>query len=223
MKKLLVKNKFYFGCLAFFILAGGLFTAFLNKGDAILYLNSYHTSWADIFFKYATILGEEPVYVVIVLLFLSYRMRYSLLVALTGFAVMGVSYASKLFFAEDRPLAFFRKLNQDDILNFVDGVKVYTGQTSFPSGHSMSAFALYSLLVFLLPPRKRLAAVLFLTALAVVVSRVYLVQHFLGDIYAGSIMGVVIAILVYQVNSWFEYQPSKGIDRPLFFRKRKAA
>ncbi len=223
MKKLIVKNKFYFACLTIFILAVGVLMAFIDKGEAILFLNSHHILWANIFFKYATRLGEEPVYVIVVLLFLTYRMRWSLLVALTGFTVMGVSYVSKIFFAEDRPLAYFRKLNQDDVLNFVDGVKVYTGQTSFPSGHSMSAFALYTLLVFLLPPRKRYAAILFFLALSVVISRVYLVQHFLRDIYAGSITGMGIAILVYLISSRIEYKPGQGLDRPLFFRKRKTA
>jgi membrane-associated phospholipid phosphatase len=223
MKKLVLKNKFYFGCLAMFFLLGGLFTVFLDKGDVILFFNNHRSWWADDFFKYATKLGEEPLYVIIALFFLGYRLRYTLLVALTGFAVMGLSYSSKLYFAEDRPLAFFRKLHQEDILNFVDGVKIYTGQTSFPSGHSMSAFALYSMLVFLLPPRKRYAAVLFFIALAVALSRVYLIQHFWQDIYAGSIAGLAIAIVVYLVNSRFQYQPSKRIDQPLFFRKRKAA
>jgi len=223
MKKLIVKNKFYFVCLSIFILAVGVLIAFLDKGEAILFINSNHTLWADNFFKNATRLGEEPVYVIVVLMFLAYRMRWSLLVALTGFAVMGVSYASKLFFAEDRPLAYFRKLNQDGVLNFVDGVKVYTGQTSFPSGHSMSAFALYTLLVFLLPPRKRYAGILFFLALSVVTSRIYLVQHFLRDIYAGSITGIGIAILVYLISSRIEYKPGHGLDRPLYFRKRKTA
>ena len=223
MKKLLAKNKFYFVCLTLLLLAGGLLIAVFDKEDAILFVNNYHTGWADIIFKYTTKLGEEPVYAVIVLLFLGYRMRYSLLIALTGFTVMGVSYTTKLIFAEDRPLAFFRKLHQEDILNLVDGVKVYTGQTSFPSGHSMSAFALCSLLVFLLPPQKNYASVLLFVALMVAFSRLYLAQHFLHDIYAGGIMGVAIAILVCRVNSRFEYQLSKRIDQPLFFRKRKAA
>ncbi|MFQ5447837.1 MAG: phosphatase PAP2 family protein, partial [Saprospiraceae bacterium] len=209
-----MKNRLYFACVAMFVMVGGLFTFFFEKGGAILYFNDFHTAWADIFFKYATKLGEEPVYVIVFLLYLGYRLRYSLLVAITGFSVMGVSYITKLFFGEDRPLAFFRKLNQEDVLNLVDGVKVYTGHTSFPSGHSMSAFALYSLLALLLPPRKRLGALLFITAFTVAFSRIYLVQHFLRDIYAGSLVGVALAILIHWANSHLEYRPGNRIDQP---------
>ena len=85
-----------------------------------------------------------------------------------------------------------------DELRLVEGVEVYIGATSFPSGHTMAGFALFGLLAFLLPKRYKGAALLFfLLALIVALSRVYLVQHFVKDIYLGAWLGLFIAILAW--------------------------
>lgn len=77
---------------------------------------------------------------------------------------------------------------------------MYTGPNSFPSGHSLGAFALFSLLAFFLPKRSGYVTAMFFLAISVGVSRVYLVQHFWQDVYAGSLVGVVLAMAVFSLN-----------------------
>jgi membrane-associated phospholipid phosphatase len=129
------------------------------------------------------------------LMALAVRLRHTLAIALTGLTVMAFSHGLKSLFAIDRPATYFAKQNLTDHINFVPSVDLHVAATSFPSGHAMSAFALYSILAFILPSEKRYALPLFSLAVLVAVSRVYLVQHFWPDVYAGGLIGVGLAML----------------------------
>ena len=62
-------------------------------------------------------------------------------------------------------------------------------QFSFPSGHSITAFAVAMSLGFFYPPL--LAGLLFCAA-SVAISRILLGLHFLTDVLAGSALGVAL-------------------------------
>ncbi len=223
MQVLVKNNKLYFLLLLIFIVVGGIILTLITRGNDILFFNAYRSPIANNFFRFSTQLGEPPVYVVIGILALAYKFRYALLIALTGFIVLGVSHGLKMYFAIDRPAAFFQKVQRIAEITMVDGVNVHTGATSFPSGHSMSAFAIYSLLIFLLPKRKRITLVLFSLALLVGISRVFLVQHFWPDVYVGALIGAALAILIFLVQNQFVDKPERWLDRPLFKVRRRGA
>jgi undecaprenyl-diphosphatase len=67
---------------------------------------------------------------------------------------------------------------------------------SFPSGHSLNAFAMAAVLA---PSFPLLAAPLLLVAANVAASRVVLGRHFLSDVLAGSALGALIGGLVFLV------------------------
>ncbi|HXB54471.1 MAG TPA: phosphatase PAP2 family protein [Vicinamibacteria bacterium] len=67
-------------------------------------------------------------------------------------------------------------------------------QFSFPSGHTMNAFALGSVLVPALPA---LAVPVFLVAGSIGVSRVILGLHFLSDVLVGALLGLFIGGTAY--------------------------
>ena len=199
MRDMIRKHSLYFLLFSLFVVLGGIYTAMSSKTDALFFFNENRQPFWDVFFRFATRLGEGYVYIIAGLVALSYRLRYSLLIATAGLAVMVVSALTKSYFAVDRPLAMLRKEGLESLLNPVADVTLHTGATSFPSGHAMSALCFYTLMVLLLPARRWLDALFFLLAMVVVVSRVYLFQHFWPDVYAGAITGFALALLLYAV------------------------
>jgi len=209
MRTIFSENSAFFISFSIYLLLAGILLLFIERGDAILFFSD-HRSWlGDQAFVYITKMGEEIAYVIAILVLIFNRYRQALLIPLLGFVVTVVSYFTKRFFASDRPLAYFEKLQLFDQINVVEGVILHSGATSFPSGHTMSAFALYSFLAFCLPQKRSLGVLLFLVAFLVGISRIYLVQHFLRDVYLGSIIGVLLGILFYALEKWlFERQPA---------------
>ena len=75
-----------------------------------------------------------------------------------------------------------------------------SGWDSFPSGHAMAAFAVATVLALRFPKVRWLVI---LMALAVSVSRLFRASHFLTDIVAGAVLGVMIgAIAAHPGKDW---------------------
>ena len=131
----------------------------------------------------------------------------------TGIVVTILSFLSKSFFLHPRPSAYYKQLGTLQDISLVEGTTLLGGLTSFPSGHTMSGFALFTLLVFLLPKKKWVGLLLFSLALVVGISRIYLVQHFLKDVYVGALMGVGIATVIFYWQSLYPKDTSWWVDR----------
>ncbi len=189
----------------------------IDKGEAILFFSNRRSWFGDLFFQYFTRMGEAGVYLIALLVLLFVKYRHAITIPLLGIIVTFISYYSKIYFKHDRPSLYFQKLNQLDQINTIEGISLLGGQTSFPSGHTMSAFALYAFLSFCLPWKKGLALVFLGMAILTGISRIYLVQHFLQDVALGAIMGVAIALLIYYLHllpqaAWLDkrlYRPKK--------------
>ena len=169
----------------------------ITQGNENLYFVAFRGSIWDTVFKLATQLAEPTILAIIIffLLFRSYRNAVSLLTALL-ISLTATSLA-KLFFRHIRPVLYFDRLHRLEELVPVEGVHLLTGDTSFPSGHTMAAFAAYTLLALQSKQKKYLAVLFFIPAVSVGLSRIYLGQHFLKDVIAGSISGVLIGLVVY--------------------------
>jgi membrane-associated phospholipid phosphatase len=69
---------------------------------------------------------------------------------------------------------------------------------SFPSGHSAGIFSLCCFLALIVPPhRSGLGLVLFLLALLVGYTRMYLAAHFFADVYVGSMLGTTTTLFCF--------------------------
>jgi membrane-associated phospholipid phosphatase len=99
-----------------------------------------------------------------------------------------------------RPVEFF---GDSFTLQLVHGVKLYKWH-SFPSGHTASAFALFfTLAVF--SSKDWIKFLCFIFALGVGYSRIYLSQHFLIDITAGSFIAVMVVMVYFTIMQGKNY------------------
>ncbi len=196
-------NPWFFIPYLIFLLGGALALMQWPSGYWVLRLYKMHISEADLFFRYATKLGELIPFL-LALLWLLFKQEKSKAFSLLGLAILvaSSSYALKTFFAQPRPLNFFREATPPIELMPVNGIDLHEGLTSFPSGHTMAAFALFTLLA-LFSKKKKTGILFFFLALLVALSRIYLSQHFFKDVYAGSIAGTFLAILIYALHERF--------------------
>lgn len=211
------ENKYFTGLWLAYLLVCTLILLFSKQGDSIRFFSDNRIEFFDVFFKYGTKMGEELAYLVLVLVLLFVGYGKSLITGLTGIVVMFLSYPLKQIFSHPRPKMFFKNLGELKDLNLVEGVELHSHFTSFPSGHTMSAFALYGLLSFMFYKSKpKLSALLFLPALLVALSRVYLVQHFVKDILLGGLLGYLIGFIMFLFLRWIEGKSIMRKRIPIF-------
>lgn len=164
----------------------------LAKPEVHLFLNGYHTPFFDQFFIYVTELGASIPAIVCVLLFF-YKVRVALFVTTVQLAANTVTALLKSAFQIDRPRLLFEQL--DLPLYMIEGLHIHS-HNSFPSGHTTAAFALFFALCLIFR-NNYLKFGCFLLATLAGFSRIYLSQHFLEDVLAGSLIGTLSGLLLY--------------------------
>ena len=176
--------------LTFFLLSFFLIVCY-NKFSLHLFLNSFNTSFFDLFFKYTTYLGDVIIFGVLVLVFFFVKRKMALVFLVSGILTLLVIHFFKkiLFKGVPRPVAALSEEN----LHLVEGVKIAL-MNSFPSGHATTAFAVFTILCLYFVKCKSQYLWISLAILASL-SRVYLSQHFLVDIFVGSFLGILIAFI----------------------------
>lgn len=175
------------------LLLTGIFLL-LTKGkeESFLILNAHHSAWLDHFFILYTNLGDGLFAVSLsVLFFFVFKKRKLALTILFAFALTGIiTQIIKPLVESPRPETFF----SPRWLPFFIRDVIHTGNSSFPSGHTATAFAVAGVLA-LYYKNGWLQILFLLLAVAVGFSRIYLSQHFLTDVLAGSFIGVAGAIV----------------------------
>ncbi|MES2517148.1 MAG: phosphatase PAP2 family protein [Bacteroidota bacterium] len=157
------------------------------------FINSHNALWADWFFFGATQLGEGWFWAAIILLFLFIRYDKALIFTASLTLSTLISSSTKFYFNTLRPLGFFKDLKAN--WHFVDGVYINL-HLSFPSGHTTTAFAIFSLLA-IFSKNKNWGFIYVLLAWITGYSRCYLFQHFPEDVLAGAVIGVFSSVVVY--------------------------
>ncbi len=192
-------NRLFFVTYLLLFLTVATLMLLYTKEQLIRFVNEHNSPIGDALFPYITYLGDGGFGIVVGVLILVLNRRAGWLV-LISFAISGLIslFLKQVVFPERlRPLRYFEHSNWEYHLIKDLHINEYN---SFPSGHTTSAFALYSLLAFLWR-RKAWGWLLALLAALAGYSRVYLFQHFVEDTFAGSLIGLfssVGVVLYYQ-------------------------
>ena len=193
-----------------FVLAFSVLILCNSKADLHLWMTSFNSPAADVFFHYYTLVGDwVPFAVAGLLLFYNYRIS---LFVFGSQLVCGVfSTTIKHLWNEPRPILYFQQHFPAIQLHRVVGEHLYTTH-SFPSGHTISAFALFFALV-LYTKKPSLHFLYFILAFLVGYSRIYLSQHFAVDVLVGSFVGI---LAVFCTKYMIESFPIEWIDNTFF-------
>lgn len=211
MHTLVLSRKWYFINYFIFLIIAFLLQFNYTKSELFLCVNQYHNSFLDNFFFYYTHLGDGLFFVLIALLFLFVRFRYTVYALIIYLATSQVvQLLKRVFFpTEPRPKKYFEGIAQ---IHFVKDMDVHSFM-SFPSGHTTTAFAIATFLVLI--NRNNMWTGFFCFALAFFVgySRIYLAQHFFADVIAGSLIGVFITLMTYVMLERSKWTKKSWLDK----------
>jgi membrane-associated phospholipid phosphatase len=203
------ENRFFYVGMLLFLIASIIFLIVCGKSVAFLSLNAYHPFWLNVFFINYTFIGDGIFALCLIGVMYFYFKKKNLSIALIySFLISGLTVqVIKNSINAPRPKLFFES---GQYLFFLDGI-TRTGNSSFPSGHTATAFAIATVLVIMMKNKKWQLPILF-AAILVGYSRIYLAQHFLLDVVIGAFIGSLSGIMaVYLLQN--DKQLKKGFKR----------
>ncbi|HXS57290.1 MAG TPA: phosphatase PAP2 family protein [Hanamia sp.] len=199
LKSLYKQNLFFF--IGYFLLAiiACFVLIFYSKADGFILMNPWHSNLLDQFFILFTLFGDGFFVIALGIILFFLKRRFLSLMIISSYLLSGIiAQILKYFIIEARPAFYLEKTNYS---HFIDGVTLHNFH-SFPSGHTASAFALAAVLSFGIQ-NKNYSILFLLWAALVGYSRMYLGQHFMDDVFAGSLIGVLSSIFC-----WLFFQNS---------------
>ncbi len=172
--------------------------AYIGKDPFFLLLNNDLGIVADYFFRYTTHLGDGLIWIPLLFIFIKYKKNFlPLLIAAFVFSTI-ITQIFKYVIIPNEPRPVLAITNKS-LIHFVNGVHVHE-ISSFPSGHTTTAFVFF-LLIAAVTHRKVFFVGGLILAFTVGYSRVYLAQHFPLDVAGGivaALLTMILSVLVQQ-------------------------
>jgi membrane-associated phospholipid phosphatase len=200
MIKIFQQNKWFFLPYLVFILLGAILLFSFSKEETHIYLNQFNNIALDCFFKIFTHLGDGIMLAITIPFLLFVKYRYAIVLSISSLLITIEVQSFKRYFLPDfdRPILVLKNFKG---LHIVEGVQMHITH-SFPSGHSATGFGVF-LMMAMIVQNKYLKLLFFIIAFLIGYSRIYLSQHFLMDVYFGSIMALATTSIVYLwVENW---------------------
>lgn len=198
-------NPYFFIPFIIWVIGGGIALTMFDNKTLFAAFNTHYSEAGDIIMLYTTWLGEGVFSAIVLLLLLGVSSLrnwwYFLAAVLTNGLPPLFIQAIKTNVGAPRPLKYFNEADWIHILPVWPRLM----ERSFPSGHTCAAFCLFSFLAILLPAKHRAwGTVLFMLAILVGYSRMYLAAHFFADVYAGSIIGTLFILVVMAIMHHYQ-------------------
>lgn len=194
-------SDWFFVPVAMFFGFCGVLALMVPYSQELLFFNDFRQEPLNTIFLFFTQCGEVWAFVVFGLALLYRKPRFTLILAIVGLLAIPLGYFIKDAAGIDRPFTYFEKRSALTTVTLVPEAAITRGQTSFPSGHTLAAFALYSLLALMAGRRfERWGLPLAFLAILVGVSRIFLMQHFLVDILGGAFLGLLLSQTVWYIS-----------------------
>ena len=177
-----------------FIMAIG-FLLLYGKIESHMILNAYHTPLLDTFFRYFTLIGGWVPCAVAGVLLVFKKWRVAVVILAAQLIATLITSPIKRIIRAPRPSVVLSEMG----IQFptVEGVDLHS-TLSFPSGHTSAAFA-FCIVLAIFCPKIWQKILCLLLAIMGGYSRIYLSQHFLADVLAGSIIGLCSAYIAYLI------------------------
>ena len=190
LKSLYKQNQFFFIVYFLFLVFGIFILTGYSKADGFILMNPWHSEVLNQFFIPFTYFGDGFFVIALGIVLFFLRRRLLALMVFSSYALSGIiAQVLKYFILEARPAVYLEKA---DYPNFIENVTLHNFH-SFPSGHTASVFALAAVLSFAVK-NKNYSVFFLLFAALVGYSRMYLGQHFMDDVFVGSLVGIISAI-----------------------------
>ncbi len=179
------------------------FLSFIDKGQELLFFSQNRSFFLNRFFILVNYLGEPYFYILAAIVFTLKKDLYKVISIITlGTSILFLTQLLKNYFSKYRPSIFFSEIiASPELFEQVPGIELISSYTSsFPSGHTSAAFALYSLLAFY-TKNTVFKTIWIIPAIFAGLARIYLGQHFLEDVLAGTVLGIIIAFTIFLLYS----------------------
>lgn len=154
--------------------------------DLIHWLQTFRSTFMDLFFQFWTLFGEELIIIGIMgFLYWCYDKKIGEKVGIAVFISFVLNSVIKVIVARPRPF-----LADDTIVNIRPQT---SGGYSFPSGNTQGAATVFT--SFALWMKKKWITVLTIIIITMVaISRMYLGVHYFSDVVVGAVLGISISI-----------------------------